>query len=226
MCVRHLTIDTQALEPFECSAMLVAALLYPNAREEERRQRCFRSLCSSFLHELNRVERNQEPFIQPRLNSYLEIPATQAALQFRRFGQLFADRSWAAQIVRPITHEHLLGRPHRPIAGVTRLSLNQLAGVIAPIEDVPKFLRRVWRPSRSALHLAIAVDIVTYDETQSPALQTDRLGAPPPEAIPSYLEHPAWGKVAFWATQVQDWIAVDKRFQVPRDDLLWLDWIA
>lgn len=208
------------LGPGECpdaetGARYFAALAFPGVGEEQARHDAVRGWVGAYLHEANRVDENTAPFMDDRLNQFVQLEPKWCEAKIRTGRRRLRDRSNAARTVRPWVNE-LLGQPHRPIEGIDKFNQRQIALFLkhGDLEGASNFLKRVWRPSRPVLHLSIA-----YDFTLS-ALGEDRdVYEVNLASAPLFLELVACAK------RVLPLICKDPRFKISESDLLRLEWV-
>ena len=118
------------------------------------------AMCARQLRMTNIAERCDLPFMIARLDDYTSVGPEKANAALRTLKRRIGDRADAARAARPILHALVAGGPHPPVAGIKRFTSQQIAGWIGGQggPDPHNFLKRVWRPSRPVLHLAVAVD--------------------------------------------------------------------
>lgn len=215
-----MTNRTIKLGPGECpdaetGARYFAALAFPGVAEDQARQDAVRGWVGSYLYEANRVDECDEPFEDDRLNEFVQLPETWCKAKVRTARRRLRDRSEAARAVRPWVRE-LLERPHRRIPGVRKFTQHQIALFLC--DDDPErannFEKRVWRPSRPVLHLAIAYDFVLC-----------ALGEDQAEYGVDLASAALVGELVARAALVESLICNDPRFGISDENLLRLEWV-
>src|SRR5258706_3311698 len=150
------------LGPGECSdietgARFFAALAFPGKNEEGARENAVRAWAGAYLHEANRIDECTEPFEDQRLNEFVALPPAWCRAKLRTAGRRFRDRGDGARAVRPWVRD-ILRDPHPPVAGVRKFNQRQVALHLCgdDPEKAANFQRRVWRPCRPVIHIAVA----------------------------------------------------------------------
>jgi hypothetical protein len=144
--------------------MLVTWLAFSGESEtEETRSRVHASLCNYALRAMCEIEPNcatSPQVIKPiyALRSQQDIDRDLRTLERR-----LRDRMVAGRMAIAFLKEALTGQAPKLPAGVTRLSINQMARlVLDDTEDSePENVEtRIWRPSLPVIHLATAVQVL------------------------------------------------------------------
>ena len=150
-------IDFNRLEVYEAGAMLVTLLAYPDAREEEQRAEVHASLCHHALWIKRTLEPDWELSPQPIKPIYaLHTPTDRYLITLPR---RLRDRMAAGRMAMGFLKEAVTGRTPELPAGISRVSINQMARLV--VDDVGQasaanIPTRVWRPSLPVIHLATA----------------------------------------------------------------------
>ena len=215
---RRLEIDTNHLEPLECSATMMAAMAYPARDEEANRHEAFGALVARTLHEQIRLTRDERPFQNPRLNRYLELKSEGEASQIsRRVSKILARRSEVGEVAAPWIF-YLVGKEPN-VGALTEAALEDRVATRLSDRDPENWVRRTWRPAKPVFHLIAAYQLVAY---LSPTGAKDPFNpdsapfrAPDGELTPI---------VAKAAMALQEKLVSDERFAFAKGDLLWLDW--
>jgi hypothetical protein len=169
-------MDFNRIELYEAGAMLVTLLAFPgdSADDEEQRSRVHASLCSSMLRAT--YEAAADWAISPQ--SVKPIYSFQTQRDCKRNLQTLPrrlrDRMVAARMAYPFLKEAETGETPELPAGIKRLSLNQMAElVLSDIghADPENVETRIWRPSRSVIHLASSVH--GYLHLAAPAAESE-----------------------------------------------------
>jgi len=208
------------LGPGECpdvetGARYFAALAFPGAGENPAREDAERGWVGAYLHEANRIDDSSDPFEDERLNAFVQLPPKWCNAQVRTTRRRLRDRSDAARALRPWVQE-LLSEPRSPLSGVRKFTQRQIALYLCngDPEQAANFQKRVWRPSRPVLHLAIAYDRLLC------ALEEDRTDYPVDLASSMLV-----GELIAIADKVKQLIIMDHRIGVSEENLLQLEWV-
>ncbi|MBP6030458.1 MAG: hypothetical protein KA533_03415 [Sphingobium sp.] len=215
------------LGPGECSdietgARFFAALAFPTVVEDLQRQDAVAAWVGSYLHEANRIDDSDQPFADDRLNAYAALSPKWCRAKLRTAMRRIKDRSLLARAVRPWVWDHL-GQQHRPLPDIEKFTQRQIALYLAAESGLPgdfderarNFQKRVWRPGRPVIHLAITCDFwLGSTGYQEPCLGLDLTAL---RAIGGLVDR---------ARHVANLIVLDRRFGVTADDLLHLEWVS
>ncbi|WP_431285054.1 hypothetical protein ACQW02_09770 [Humitalea sp. 24SJ18S-53] len=160
-----MVLQERRLGPGECSdletgARFFAALAFPGTNEEVARKKAEVAWAAQFLHEANRIDESSIPFADPRLNELVNADPTWCRAALRTSRRRLDDRMAAARSVRPWMRDWLAGPQPLP-TGLKKFSQRQVAHYLSggDKEKADNFQKRVLRPSRPVLHLAVAIDI-------------------------------------------------------------------
>ena len=208
------------LGPGECSnvetgARYFAALAYPGAGEEIEREQVTAAKAAQYLHEANRVDECTHPFEDPRLNELVSLDPQWCRARVRTMDRRLADRAEVARAVRPWMRE-ALEDGHHQVPGIKKFTQRQIA-LFLNDNDVVKadnFQKRVWRPSRPVLHMAIAQD-----------LGLSLLGVETGVDLDLASMKVIGGMVQL-ALKLVPRLCSDRRFGVSEANLLMLEWIS
>lgn len=215
------------LGPGECpdevtGARYFAALAFPERGEDAARQDAAAAYVANYLHEANRVDESDAPFEDDRLNNFVQLDPKWCRAKLRTAHRRLSDRSELARAVRPWIRE-LLGEPHGPVPGIKKFTQRQIALYLCGedaghgdlVERADNFQKRVWRPGRPVMHLAIAYDLLLC-----------AVGGEQTKFDLNLASVNVIGELAGRARQVAELIVTDPRFGVSADDLLHLEWVA
>ena len=127
-----------------------------------------------------------------------------------------------ARAVRPWIRD-LIDQPHPPVPGVRTFTQRQIALWLTgendpqgdPVERAANFQKRVWRPGRPVLHLAVAQDVVLCTN-----------GAEGNDFGVSLDAVEVFARIVTQAEDVAALIADDLRFATGRADLFRLEWVC
>jgi hypothetical protein len=207
------------LGPGECSdvetgARYFTAVAFPGPQEIEARENAMRGWAGAYLHEANLVDRCDDPFEDPCLNELVQLATAWCRAQIRTTRRRLRDRSAAARAVRPWVRQ-LLGEP-RVVPGLKKFTQRQIALHLCDgdSERAANFQKRIWRPSRPVLHLAVAYDLTlcSWEDGRS-AYELDLASA-------SFI-----GELVELAARLQPRICADPRFGVNDQQILSLEWV-
>lgn len=157
-------INCQQLEVYEIGATLLTWLAFPGEKEsEERRSRVHASLCAYALRA--KYETNSEWLVSPQsikpiyaLRPQFDIDRDLKTLQRR-----LRDRMIAARMAIGFLKEALTGEAPKLLAGIERMSVNQMAELVlddAGYTEPENVETRIWRPSLPVIHLATAIQLM------------------------------------------------------------------
>ncbi len=164
------------LGPGQCSdletvARFFASLAFPGPKEMAAWHNAVSAWCGAYLHQANLIDHSTEPFQDARFNEFVQLPFASCKAQIRTLKRRQRDRYAAARAVRPWV-QPWLNLKARPLPGVSKFTQRQIALYICQNdpERAANFQKRVLRPSRPVLHLAIATDLRRQDNQTSEEL--------------------------------------------------------
>ena len=206
----------------ETGARYFAALAFPGAADDAARRDAVAAWVASYLHEANRVDESNAPFADKRLNTFVGLSPQWCRAKLRTGQRRLADRAELARAVRPWVRDHL-GVPHEPVPGVKKFTQRQIALYMAReeashgdlIERAANFQKRVWRPGRPVLHLAIARDRLLC-----------AIGSEETDFGLDLAASSLFAEFVDESQPIAQYIVTDARFGVSMDDLLHLEWVA
>jgi hypothetical protein len=203
-------------EPFETGAKFFAALAFPAATEVAARHKAVEAMYAIGLRMTNKAERCELPFSIARLNEYVSVGPAQANAAFRKLKRRIRDRFHAARAARPILHPLIAGGPHPPVEGIKQFTSQQIAEWVGEQggPDWHNFLKRVCRPSRPVLHLAVAADEMLL-----------RSGVPEGKIPLDTQEITVFRALVLRAAALEEPIATERRLRVIRNTQLTLRWV-
>jgi hypothetical protein len=153
------------LGPGECSnvetgARFFAALAFPGSDEETARTNAEVAWAAQFLHDANRIDGSSAPFADPRLNELVNADQGWCRAALRTSRRRLGDRMTTARFVRPWI-SNWLEHPQPLPTGMKKFSQRQIAQYLSggDQEKADNFQKRVLRPSRPVIHLAVAIDL-------------------------------------------------------------------
>lgn len=204
-------------EPIEQSAIIMAAMAYPGRGDEEERSHAFEALVARPLHERRTVMRDDRPFANPRLETFLELKSeTEATLLSRKVQRQLNARSEVGDVVEPWIVDLWKGfNPHLP--ELTDAVLMDRASELLN-RSPENWLRRTWRPSKPVFHLIAAYHVahlVLPPEVQDPFNPVSKPVRAPDTDLTRSIIHVAM--------TFQEKLVTDRRFPFRREDLIWME---
>jgi len=161
-------IDFRSNEVYECGAALIALLALPEEKFSDRRAELHGALCALALHAMAQSDDTWRWTPQKVKPGYLLISPSEVARADRQCRRQLHHRMVAARMAMPLLREASEGKVPTLPKGMNRLSINELAGLVAEDvgqEDTHNIEARVWRPSLPVVHIAAAV-AVTINEAE------------------------------------------------------------
>jgi hypothetical protein len=142
---------------YECGANMLATILYPSRQEEAERHRAFDMLCAHALRLSSLTGILYWSVESPRA-AHSEL-ISQSQHHIKRLGIRLNQRLHAVDVasVAVLRHLDIEGLPD----GIPT-SLRDCVGRAHWIADEKNFRARVWAPSRSVLHLLVALKLVSF----------------------------------------------------------------
>ena len=167
----EILLDFSNSETYECGAALLAVLAYPSDLAGAKRRELRRSLCADYLRSLHSGE-TDAAIIIPLKPAYVFRREQDTKKDIKTLKRRLRDRAIAARMIRGFWQQAAGAVINLPI-GMTKLSLNQLAELVAEdAEQSPENIEtRIWRPSVPVIHIAAALENIMLD--------ADRLGHEP-----------------------------------------------
>lgn len=158
------SLNFSRYETYECGAMLVSLLAYPQReagvtqRENLRRSLCAIALRAQFGEET-------DAWTKPRLMKpvYALRDARQIERDEKPLKRLLHQRMIAARMAIGFLQEVELKRTPKLPKGIKRLSVNQMAGLALEDgreSDATNVKKRIWKPSLPVIHLAAATAVI------------------------------------------------------------------
>jgi hypothetical protein len=168
MAREEILLDFSNAETYECGAMLLAVLAYPSGSDASSRRELRTSLCAAHLCSLHSGE-TDTAVILPLKPAYVFRRERTIKKDIKTLERRLRDRGIAARMFRGFWQEAAGAAVNLP-SGMTRLSLNQLAELVAEdAQQSPENVEtRIWRPSTPIIHIAAAMENIMLD--------ADRLG--------------------------------------------------
>jgi hypothetical protein len=212
-----LTLDPN-LQPFEVGATLFAALAFPSPKEEDARRNAANAWCAEVIGRTAAADPALREELRGSFPEYAALDQREIKRRLRTARRRFRDRMVAARMARAFVIEALTGTPARLPAGMARLSLNQLSELVkreAGQHDPENVEKRVWRPSRPAIHLAIAAEVGGFvRDGPTPRLDYD-------------IQDAEFHDFVVRAGETFEWLVLnDERFGVSDDELLKVRWAS
>lgn len=209
-----INVDLYAPDPYEVAALIISALACPEEKEKAARDRLYLSLCSFFIRE--RCAREPEWGKQPQL----VIPnqacraETDIRRDFRTLERRLVDRVTAGHMAAAFLLEAELGKVPGLPPGVADLSVNNMAAYLAEergISDDKNFLTRVWRPSRSVLHLCTAWATLAQEHFKEKGTKLDLLES---------ARRPEFLALLLYRAERMEPLVAGSRLNISTDDLI------
>lgn len=159
-------VDLFAPDPYEISALVISNWAWPGANETAGRERLYLSLCSWFIRD--RAEREPEWAQNPQMIRPNQACRSDGDLRrdFRTLNRRIKDRTMVGHVAIAFLQEAETGVVPKLPPGVPRMSANALVQnqlEDRKITDTANFLSRLWRPSRSVLHLCAAWAVIAQE---------------------------------------------------------------
>lgn len=167
----EILLDFSSSEIYECGATLLAVLAYPGVSTRAQRLSLQMSLCADYLRQLHAGETDAS-IILPLKPAYAFRNTQDVRKDIKTLERRLRDRAVAARMFRGFWQE-AAGAEIRLPAGMTKLSLNQVAELVAKDAQQASsenIETRMWRPSIPVIHVAAALENVQLD--------AERLGEP------------------------------------------------
>lgn len=219
--LRVLNINADDWEPFECSNMLLAVMAFPATSQVAERQKAFEALCARGLYEAHRLDADQRPFLNLRLNSYLELQTDKEANRLsKKVKRILNQRSQIAFVAEPWIDRLSDKTGSIRTQPLTDAVLKErLYGFLPEGASAEMWVRRVWRPARPVFPLFAAYHKYAshlgaeYLDPFNNRSQTTR--AP---------DGPTGPTVAKLAMRFQERLCAHRVYRFRREELIWLDW--
>lgn len=160
--MRKLIISAQR-EPFEIGARLFAAIAFPAVNEAIERRRASDAWCAALINATKKAAPSISADLDERFPRYASLDERSIKKALRKTRSRLRDRQVAGHMARGFFQEFLDQRPAVLPEPMARLSLNELSKFVGREagQHLPENTRkRAWRPSRSVIHLASAIDLV------------------------------------------------------------------
>ena len=152
------------LGPGECSiietgARYFATLAFPAKHECKARDDATKAWVAQYLQEINRTDRTDDPFEDPKFNELVALDPAWCKSRLRTVRRRLRDRADLGRALRPWTRE-LKGEEHPPVPGITEFTQRQVALYLngGSPEKASRFEARVWRVARPLSHILVAQD--------------------------------------------------------------------
>jgi hypothetical protein len=155
-------VDFNRVEVYEAGAMLLSVLACPGDREEEMRAGVHASLCHHGLRVI--CENNPDWALSPQRMKpiYALRTSPEVRRDLRTLQRRLRDRMAAGRMAIGLLKEKLTGHSIELPAGLSRVSVNQMARLVlddAGQTDPENVKARIWRPSLPVVHIASAVQV-------------------------------------------------------------------
>ena len=144
-------------ETYECGALLLTALAYPDGLEGESSQRLFISLCAKALRLAFAANPDDRTPITVK-PQYVAVDSAIIERDFKFVGRRMEERLVAARVAWALLKSQ--GQPVLDLPdGIKSRTLSQLSEFVlddAGLADPENFRKRYFRPSLPVIHLAAA----------------------------------------------------------------------
>jgi hypothetical protein len=159
----EILLDFSTSETYECGAVLLAVLAYPSDSDGEKRRELTKSLCAKYLRLLHTGD-TDTTIIIPLKPAYVFRAEQNIKKDVKSLERRLRDRQIAARMFRGFWQEAAGAIINLPI-GMTKLSLNQLAELVADDahQNPENIETRIWRPSVPVIHIAAAMENILLD---------------------------------------------------------------
>jgi hypothetical protein len=190
-------------------------MAFPAVAEENARKEAEVAWASHYLQAANRLDETSAPFADPRLNELVKADPVRGRAVLRTAHRRLRDRMEAARSVRPWIRDWL-DQPQLFPAGMKKFTQRQIALFLAGgnEEAAHDLQKRVLRPSRPVLHLAVAVDV---HDLQAGQIKLDT-------GI-SLDDIDRFAQLVFLSNVLKMHICLEQRFRLREQDLLHLVWV-
>jgi len=162
----EILLDFSTSETYECGAVLLAVLAYPSDPVEAKRRELTKSLCAKYLRLLHTGETDTAKII-PLKPAYVFRAEKHIKKDVKTLERRLRDRGIVARMFRGFWQEAAGAVTNLP-TGMTKLSLNQLAELVA--EDAQQTAdnieTRIWRPNVPVVHIAAALENILLDDAR------------------------------------------------------------
>jgi len=163
MAREEILLDFSNSETYECGAMLLAVLAYPSGSARVNGHELQSSLCADYLRSQYSGE-TDTTVVLPLKPAYVFRSEPTVKKDIKTLERRLRDRAIAARMFRGFWQEAAGAVINLPI-GMTKLSLNQLAELVAEdAQQSPDNIEtRIWRPSVPVVHIAAALENILLD---------------------------------------------------------------
>ena len=214
----EIVFDLERTEPFECGAVLLAVLAFPEEQQPTGlMESCQRTLCALAIRA--RVAANPEMVNQtlPMRPAYAFQDPELIDRDSRYLAKRLRHRMLAAKMCIPLLIEAQTGvKPELPL-GITRLSINQMTELVlaeSGNSEPKNIVARIWRPSLPVIHLAVSITIINQ-ECLRRGLRRQPISFADLMISPALLRH-----VVEQAEQVEALLAKSRRAHIDANSLI------
>jgi hypothetical protein len=171
-------VDLFSRYPYEVSSLVIASWACPLEKEKVLREQLYLTLCARFIRD--RIRREPEWAKLPHLLIPNLTCRSEDLLRrdVRTLERRFKDRATAGHMAVAFLLEAETGA--QPPKGVDRLSINKLAGQALEargMADEANLKSRLWRPSRSVIHLCAAWAVLAQEHFREHSTPLDPMEA-------------------------------------------------
>jgi hypothetical protein len=214
------TIDLENMPQFEAGAIILALTACPDLEQDQGRKLADlqASLCALFLRGIHAA--NPQDAYRPQLMkpAYAFRDERQIERDWKNFKRRIDDRMIAARMVIPFLQEAFTNRmPDLKGIQGRGLSLNRVATLVSGTERVtgPENIEtRIWRPSRSVIHLAAAIELLGKELKRTRGYELT--------VFDIMLHRSIIEWIVLSAAEIESLIDKSERLRVKREDLIQL----
>ena len=168
-------------ETYECGAMLLTILAFPNRTEDtERRESLYNSLCAMALRAM--YDKDTRGWTQPQAIKpiYAFQDPHQIERDLRALKRALKNRMAAARMAIGLLQKDEPGHIPKLPKGARRLSVQFLADLVIPDtyqSNAENVMKRVWKPSLPVIHIAAAISVIkdAFDKSGADPLSIGHL---------------------------------------------------
>ena len=160
MIVRVVRLGPGECSNIETGARFFATFALPGVDEAEARQDAAAAMVTSYLHAANRIDQTEAPFLDSRLNAFAQRSPEWAKPVFNAVKRRLRYRLLLARGLRPWILQGL-GQAPKTVPTIKKFTQRQISLFLNgnDAQRADNFQKRVWRPSRPVIHVAVACDL-------------------------------------------------------------------
>lgn len=152
------------MEDFRTGAKLFSIVCWSDERENNRRQTLERALAAHVVHLTLAESPDRRDELEAAYPDLCAVTTSEYRKAVRTLPTRLEYMRHAALISLPFFEEALTGVTPRLPTSIKRLSLNELAEMVAPncpIKDPEDVEKKIWKPFKPIIHLAAALHVET-----------------------------------------------------------------